>query len=37
MEVSDFGQIILLFYLFILFIMSCELLLHGLYEVDVRS
>lgn len=31
MEISDFGQIILLLCPFILFIMSCKLLLHSLY------
>lgn len=34
---EDFGQIILLLCLFILFIMSYKLLLHSLYRVDVRS
>lgn len=37
MQMSDFGQIILLFCLFILFIMSYKLLLRSLYGVDVRS
>lgn len=37
MEMRDLGQTIVLFCLFILFIMSCELLLHSSCGVHVKS